>query len=52
MSVVTSDAGHSPEVDTVRPPHLAEAVTGLEAGARGLGECLNRGRVAETLVRL
>ena len=52
MSVVTSEAGHSPEVNTVRPPHGVEAVTRLEAGALSLAECLHWGRVAETLVRL
>ena len=41
MSVVTSEAGHSPEVDTVRPPHVVEAVTRLEAGALSLTECLH-----------
>ena len=41
MSVVTSEAGHSPEVNTVRPSHGVEAVTRLEAGALSLAECLH-----------
>ena len=50
VEAVMSEAGHSAEVDTVRPPHVLEAVT-VEAGARGHAECLNRGRVAQILVR-
>ena len=52
MSVVTSEDRDPAEVNTVRPAHTVEAVSRREAGSLGHAECLHRGGVAETLVRM